>query len=71
MKNLIGEMVGKEDEWYNPNGLVEIICCKKGEDPASVDVNVKKDYLAVAQKRMMAMHFILNADMDRYGNLVD
>ncbi len=39
-------------------------------DVDNVSKDYQKEYVATTQKRMMAMHFILNANHDRYGELI-
>ncbi len=69
MKSLLGEMIGDEESCYNDHGLVEIICREKGVDVNSLDPTTKTEYLATAQGRMLAMHFIQNSE--GYGDVVE
>lgn len=71
MKNLMREMVGNKHGCYNSNGLVDIICREKQEIAANPTREETKEYLEAAQKRMIAMHFIMNSDMKRNCDLVD
>ncbi len=70
LKNLMGEMVGDEEGCYNSNGLLEVICLEKKVEVNNVSNDDRKEYVSNAQNKIMAMHFILNADYDRYGKLI-
>ena len=51
--------------------FVDIICCKKGGDPATLSPEVKLKLIKKDEERMPAMQLIMNADPDEDGSLIE
>lgn len=71
LKNLVIEMGGDKYGCYNPSGLAEVVCREAGENIALLSPDEKKGRLEKGHERMMAMHFLKNSDMERYGDILD
>ena len=70
MKNLEDEMAGEEEGTYNHSGIINILCSEKGIDQSSIDSAKETELMMEGQERMLAMHFLMNADQDRYGEVI-
>ena len=67
MKNLVDEMVVD----YFMGGIIDIICCEKGDDRKSITPDKEVEYMMTGQERMLAMQFIMNSDWERYGDVIE
>ena len=70
LKKLADEMIGSGEGVYFHSALIDIICREKGIDRSTLTTDVETEYLLQGQERMMAMHFIMNADQIRYWDVV-
>ena len=50
--------------------FVDIICRKKGNDPATLSPETKLKLIKEGEERMLVMQLIMNADPDKYGSLI-
>ena len=70
MKNMLDEMSGTGNYIYNNQAIVQILCTEDNVDASSIDSTQLKAYMKKGQERMLAMHFIMNCDKKRYGDIV-
>ena len=70
-KKLADEMIGPEEGVYFHGALIDIICCEKGFDRNSIADDIETEYLMLGQERMLVMPFILNADQERYLEVIE
>ena len=71
MKKLADEMIGSKEGMYFHGALIDIICREKGVDRSSIADVIEAEYLMLGQEIMLAMHFILNADQERYWEVTE
>ena len=66
---LVEEMAG--DSMHSHLGLIDIICREEDVKRATIDTTKQAEYLKIGKERMLAMHFMLNSDQERYGSLIE
>ena len=71
MKKLADEMIGANEGMYFHSALIDIICREKTVDRSTISKSVETDYMMAGQETMLAMHFVMNADYDRYNEVID
>ena len=71
MKKLADEMIGTKEGVYFHPALINIICHEKGVNRSSIANDIESEYLMFGQERMLAMHFILNADQERNWEVIE
>ena len=71
MKKLADEMIGADEGMYFHGTLIDIICCEKSLDRNTISTDIATECMVAGQEIMLAMHFIMNADYERYSDVID
>jgi hypothetical protein len=50
--------------------LIDALARKKGQDPVQLSDNERADLISQGSERMMAIHFLLGADRERFGSAI-
>mmetsp|Transcript_36712 Transcript_36712/g.77037 ORF Transcript_36712/g.77037 Transcript_36712/m.77037 type:complete len:161 (-) Transcript_36712:659-1141(-) len=71
MKTLVDKMTGEDEGTYNRGGIINIVCREKGLNCKSSNNDQEVEFMMSRQERMLAIHFIINSDWERYGDVIE
>mmetsp|Transcript_15953 Transcript_15953/g.33705 ORF Transcript_15953/g.33705 Transcript_15953/m.33705 type:complete len:173 (+) Transcript_15953:755-1273(+) len=55
---------------YNHSGIIDIVCREKGLDQKAITKDQEVEFMTSQQERMLGVHFIMNLDWERYGDVI-